>query len=102
MHTSKKALIVAALFTLPVLAAPQMTWAASSLSDSRETVKEQMPQTETKVENEMPAGQAVQNSKSFTLQRLTVDKEDLTVNAAALEKLTQAYVKKSITMNDLN
>jgi len=102
MHTSKKALIVAALFTLPVLAAPQMTWAASSLSDSRETVKEQMPQTETKVENVLPAGQAVQNSQRFTLQKLTVDKEDLQVNAAALEKITQAYVKKSITMNDLN
>ena len=77
MHTSKKALIVAALFTLPVLAAPQLTWAASAIPDTNGAVKDQLPKNEAKVENELPAGQTAQSTKSFTLQKLTVDKEDL-------------------------
>ena len=102
MHTSKKALLVAALLTLPVLATPQLTWAAASLSDSRETVKEQMPQTEAKVENAVPAGQKVQGAKTFTLQKLTVDREELKVNESSLNKITKNYVGKPITMSELN
>ena len=36
MHTSKKALIVAALFTLPVLAAPQMTLVLGNMSPHKQ------------------------------------------------------------------
>jgi len=102
MQTSKKALIIAALFTLPVLAASQLTWAASAIPDTHGAVKEQMPKNEAKVENELPSEQAGQSTKSFTLQKLTVDKEDLKVNEAALNKLAQNYVGKPITMADLN
>ena len=102
VHTSKKALIIAALFTLPVLAVPQLTWAASAIPDTHDVVKDQLPKNEAKVENELPGEQAGQSTKSFTLQKLTVDKEDLKVNETALNKLAQNYVGKPITMNDLN
>jgi len=102
MQTSKKALIIAALFTLPVLTAPQLTWAASAIPDTHGAVKEQMPKNEAKVENELPSEQAGQSTKSFTLQKLTVDTEEVKVNADALEKLTKNYVGKPISLNDLN
>lgn len=102
MHTSKKALIVAALFTLPVLAVPQLTWAVSAIPDTHGAVKDQLPKNEVKVENELPTGLESQGAKSFTLQKLTIDKEDLKVNEASLNKITKNYVGKPITMADLN
>ena len=65
-------------------------------------MKDQLPKNKAKVENELPSEQVGQSTKSFTLQKLTVDKEDLKVNETALNKLAQNYVGKPITMNDLN
>ena len=102
MQTSKKVFLTAALLTLPVLAVPQLTWAAAAIPDTRGAVKDQLPKNKAKVENELPSEQVGQSTKSFTLQKLTVDKEDLKVNETALNKLAQNYVGKPITMNDLN
>ena len=102
MHTSKKAFIVAAIFTLPVLTAPQLTWAAPVLPDTHGAVKNQLPKNEARVENDLPGEPADQSTKSFTLQKLTVDRENLQVNEAALNEIAENYVGRLVTMNDLN
>ena len=107
MQRSKQAILTAALLTLPVLTIqtlilPQLTWAAAAIPDTRGAVKDQLPQTETRVESRLEHANPTGSSQKFTLRQLNVDSSEVKVKPAALAKIANQYAGHAITMADLN
>ena len=110
MPTSKKnALLTAALLTLPALTLASLTessltWAAQAIPDTRGAVQDKLPQPKAEVENRLPAqaSEAALQAKTFRLHQIKLEHPGLELSDDALQELTQNYVKKNITMTDLN
>ena len=109
MYISKKAFFAAALLTLPVLTISALTMsqpalAAQAIPDTRGAVQDKLPQPQAQVENKLPApgSETASQGQTFRLHQLQVDREGLDLKDSALQELTSKYVKKDITLADLN
>lgn len=102
MPIRRTTLLAAVLVTLPVLILPQAVQAAPSIPDNHGAVGDRLPQSQAGVESPLPEKAAAADGQYFRLEKITVDTTGLSLDTAALEKITRRYVRRNITMTELN